>query len=130
MLPDVPHTGVGFLPADANEKNVLTCYVRNADDKYNEFLEHSGTIYIMERVPEVNLVGIKYLLPMVGGKIDGYYDIERMAFKKNKNEGAYGLCLRLGKYHNIGNKWVHIYRTKMQPGEVISLDFTMTLYKE
>ncbi len=130
VLPDVPHTGVGFLPADANEKNVLTCYVRNADDKYNEFLEHSGTIYIMERVLEVNLVGIKYLLPMVGGKIDGYYDIERMSFKENKSEGAYGLCLRLGKYHNIGNKWVHIYRTKMQPGEVISLDFTMTLYKE
>ena len=67
---------------------------------------------------------------MVGGKIDGYYDIERMSFKENKSEGAYGLCLRLGKYHNIGNKWVHIYRTKMQPGEVISLDFTMTLYKE
>ena len=32
--------------------------------------------------------------------------------------------------HNIGNKWVHIFRTKMQPGEVISLDFTMTLYNE
>lgn len=82
----------------------------------------------MERIPTINLMGIKYLLPMVGGMIDGYYEIERMAFVDNK--GVPRLRLRLGEYHHIGDKWVHICRTKMQPGELISLDYTMKMYNE
>lgn len=82
----------------------------------------------MERIPTVNLINIKYLLPMVGGKIDGYYEIERMAFVDNK--GVPGLRLRLGKYHSIGSEWVNIYRIKMQPGELISLDYTLKMYQD
>ena len=82
----------------------------------------------MERIPTINLMGIKYLLPMVGGMIDGYYEIEHMAFVDNK--GVPGLRLRLGDYHHIGDKWVQIYRTKMQPGELISLNDTMKKYSE
>ena len=82
----------------------------------------------MERIPTINLMGIKYLLPMVGGMIDGYYEIERMAFVDNK--GVPRLRLRLGEYHQIGDKWVHICRTKMLPGELISLDYTMKMYNE
>ena len=81
----------------------------------------------MERVPSVNLMGIKYLLPMVGGMIDGYYEIERLAFADN---GAPRLRIRLGKYHNLGDKWMHIYRSKMQPGELISLSFVLKMYHE
>ena len=51
-----------------------------------------------------------------------------MAFVNNK--GVPGLRLRLGEYHHIGDKWVHIYRTKMQPGELISLNYTIKMYNE
>ena len=128
VLPEVTASGSGDMPADAAEKNVLTCLVRKTDDNFKSYYEHNGKSYTMERIPTINLMGIKYLLPMVGGMIDGYYDIERMAFVDNK--GVTGLRLRLGEYHHIGDKWVHIYRTKMQPGELISLDHTMKMYNE
>lgn len=65
----------------------------------------------MEHIPNVNLLGVKYLLPMVGGSIDGYYDLKRMAIASNK--GGTNLRLSLGTYHPLGTKWVQIYRTKM-----------------
>lgn len=128
VLPEVSAVGTGVMPTDAGEKNVLTCLVRKTDDNFKNYFEHNGKSYTMERIPTINLMGIKYLLPMVGGMIDGYYEIERMAFVDNK--GVPGLRLRLGEYHHIGDKWVHIYRTKMQPGELISLDYTMKMYNE
>lgn len=128
VLPKVVATGVGALPPGSSEKNVLTCLVRKMDDNFKNFYERKGKTYIMERLPTINLMGVKYLLPMVAGMIDGYYEIERMAFVDHK--GATGLRLRLGKYHNIGDQWVQIYRTKMQPGELISLDYTMKMYNE
>ena len=128
VLPEITASGSGNMPADAAEKNVLTCLVRKTDDNFKSYYEHNGKSYTMERIPTINLMGIKYLLPMVGGMIDGYYEIERMAFVDNKGEPR--LRLRLGEYHHIGDKWVHIYRTKMQPGELISLDYTMKMYNE
>ena len=128
VLPEITASCGGIMPADAAEKNVLTCLVRKTDDNFKSYYEHNGKSYTMERIPTINLMGIKYLLPMVGGMIDGYYDIERMAFVDNK--GVPRLRLRLGEYHHIGDKWVHIYRTKMQPGELISLDYTMKMYNE
>ena len=128
VLPKVVATGVGALPPGSSEKNVLTCLVRKMDDNFKNFYERKGKTYTMERLPTINLMGVKYLLPMVAGMIDGYYEIERMAFVDHK--GATGLRLRLGKYHNIGDQWVQIYRTKMQPGELTSLDYTMKMYNE
>ena len=128
VLPEITASGSGNMPADAAEKNVLTCLVRKTDDNFKSYYEHNGKSYTMERIPTINLMGIKYLLPMVGGMIDGFYEIERMAFVDNKGEPR--LRLRLGEYHHIGDKWVHIYRTKMQPGELISLDYTMKMYNE
>ena len=128
VLPEITASCGGIMPADAAEKNVLTCLVRKTDDNFKSYYEHNGKSYTMERIPTINLMGIKYLLPMVGGMIDGYYEIERMAFVDNK--GVPRLRLRLGEYHHIGDKWVHICRTKMQPGELISLDYTMKMYNE
>ena len=128
VLPEVTASGSGDMPADAAEKNVLTCLVRKTDDNFKSYNEHNGKSYTMERIPTINLMGIKYLLPMVDGMIDGYYEIERMAIVDNK--GVPGLRLRLGEYHHIGDKWIHICRTKMQPGELISLDYTMKMYNE
>jgi len=128
VLPAVASTnGIGILPLNAEDKNVLTCLVRKTDDNFKSFFEHLGKTYIMERVPNINLMGIKYLLPMVGGMIDGYYEIERMSFIDNK--GTFGLRLRLGTYRSIGKQWVQIYCTKMQPGELISLGQTMKIYQ-
>lgn len=124
VLPDEDHVPV--VSAGSDEKNILTCLVRKTDDVFKAFAQHKGKTYIMERIPSINLMGIKYLLPMVGGKIDGYYDVERIGFTDKNDKPA--LRLRIGEYHSLGDKWVQIYGIKMQPGELISLNYTLNMY--
>lgn len=127
VLPKTDDAISRLLPANVTEKNVLTCLVRKGDSNYKVFENHAGKTYIMERVPNINLLCITYLLPMVGGCIDGYYDVNRMSI--DVKDGVPVLRLRLGDYHALGSSRVQIYRTKMQPGELISLEQTMKLYE-
>lgn len=115
-----------YLPDNSDEKNVFTCLVRKTDECFKAFAEHRGKTYIMEKLPVINLMEIKYLLPMVGGMIDGYYDVQRIGFTDYNGKPA--LRIRLGDYHSLGNDWVQIYRTKMQPGELITMDNTIKMY--
>lgn len=118
---------VAIIASDSSEeKNILTCLVRKTDDVFKAFADHKGKSYIMERIPSINLMGIKYLLPMVGGMIDGYYEVQRIGFTEKNGKPA--LRIRIGEYHSLGEKWVQIYGTKMQPGELISLKYTINMY--
>lgn len=119
-------TSATVVAGESKEKNILTCIVRKTDGVFKTFAEHKGKVYIMEKIPNINLMGIKYLLPMVGGMIDGYYDVLRIGLTEVNGKPA--LRLRIGEYHSLGNKWVHIYGTKMQPGELISLSNTVNMY--
>lgn len=65
---------------------------------------------------------------MVDGDIDGYYEIVRLGL--TTIDGNPALRFRLGTYHSIGENWIQIYRTKMQPGELISLETVMDIYKK
>ena len=118
---------VAIIASDSSEeKNILTCLVRKTDDVFKAFADHKGKSYIMERIPSINLMGIKYLLPMVGGMIDGYYEVQRIGFTEKNGKPA--LRIRIGEYHSLGEKWVQIYGTKIQPGELISLKYTINMY--
>lgn len=114
------------VPSGSEERNILTCMVRKTDEAFKTFAEHKGKTYIMEKIPSVNLMGIKYLLPMVGGMIDGYYDVLRIGI--TEKDGKSALRIRIGEYHRLGEKWVQIYGIKMQPGELISLNYTLNMY--
>lgn len=126
LLPK-PIAAAAILPPNSNERNVLTGLVRRTDIEFSKFATHSAKTYTMERIPPINLLGIKWFLPMVGGYIDGYYDVEHLRIVTPDGHAA--LRLRLGEYHTIGNQWVQIYRSKMQPGECISLDKTIEMYE-
>lgn len=107
----------------SDEKNIFTGLIRISDSYIDEYREHKAKEYVIEKMPSINILGIKYLLPMVEGKIDGYYPITRLDFKDGKP------VLKLGAYVSLGDEWIHIYRTKMQPGEVISSSMMMDLYR-
>ncbi len=108
------------------EKNILTGLVRRTDSNFKQFVDHEAKSYVMERIPAVNLMDIRYFLPMVAGGIDGYYEVVRIGF--TTVEGNPALRLRLGRYIPIGESVVDIYRSKMQPGELISFEYTMKMY--
>lgn len=114
------------VPSGSEERNILTCMVRKTDEAFKTFAEHKGKTYIMEKIPSINLMGIKYLLPMVGGMIDGYYEVLRIGI--TEKDGKPALRIRIGEYYRLGEKWVQIYGIKMQPGELISLNYTLNMY--
>ena len=124
VLPEESY--VPIVTTGSDEKDIFTCVVRKTDHDFFVFAQHKGKVFIVEKIPSFNLMSIKYLLPMVGGKIDGYYDVVRIGF--TEKDGKPALRLRLGEYHSLGDKWVQIYGIKMQPGELISLNYTIKMY--
>ncbi len=107
-------------------KNILTAVVRTDDKSYQDFLSHTAKRYTMETIPNINLLGIDYLLPMVKSNIDGYYKIERISF--GSRNGIPHLNFTLGDYIQLSEHPVQIYGSKMRPGEAISLEQTKKLY--
>ena len=108
------------------EKNILTGLVRRTASDYKKFMEHEAKSYVMEKIPNINFMNIRYFLPMVAGSIDGYYEVDRIGFTTVDSQPA--LRLRLGRYISIGEGMVEIYRSKMQPGELISYELVKEMY--
>lgn len=110
-------------------KNILTGLVRKTDADYADFCSHTAKTYTMERIPvSSNIMDIKYFLPMVGGDIDGYYKVEKVYFGVKNGKSC--MKLNLSTYISLGENKVLIYRTKMQPGELISYDLMVKLYEQ
>ena len=110
-------------------KNILTGLVRKADVDYADFFSHTAKTYTMERIPTaINVMDIRYFLPMVGGDIDGYYKVEKVYF--GTKNGRPCLKLNLSTFISLGEDWIPIYRIKMQPGELITYNLMMELYEQ
>ena len=110
-------------------KNVLTGLVRTSDKDYDAFLNHVSQTYIMEKIPtSINIMDVEYFLPMVGGDIDGYYKVEKLYF--GTKGGKMCLKLNLSTYIPLGKSKIQIYRSKMQPGELISYNYMVGLYEQ
>ena len=109
-------------------KDILTGLVRKTDAEYKLFFNHVAKTYIMEKIPSINVMDIKYFLPMVGGNIDGYYKVEKVYLGSKK--GSLCLKLNLSAFISLGNNRVPIYRIKMQPGELISNEQMIQLYDQ
>ena len=124
----------GIIPSEmvTSVKNVFTGFIRIKDEDYEIFRNHQAQLYTMEKIPAINLIEVKYFLPMVGGKIDGVYKIERLQFGNYQDkEGNTRPCLKfkLGKYIHIGDTWKSIYDI-MRPGEVISIEDIIRMYNK
>jgi len=124
----IPQKGL-YYTSEPNQsiqpKNILTGLVR-AEDKYiDDYREHRAKEYVIEKVPSQNLLNARYLLPMVVGKIDGYYQIKGV---KLSDEEDKHIVLRLGDYISLGPDWVNIYKD-MRPNEIITLSDVYKLYQ-
>lgn len=110
-------------------KNILTGLVRGTDKDFAVFFNHVPRTYTIEVPPKyINFMDVQYFLPMVDGKIDGYYKVDKVYF--GADGGNLRLKLNLSTYIPLGDEWVHIYKTKMQPGELISHDLMLKLYNQ
>lgn len=124
----VPQRGLYYTeePTDMQPKVVLTGLVRKTDSYLSAYEGHNATEYIMDLLPS-NILGAKYLLPMIIGKIDGYYRIDSL--KLTTDTTPQKVVLRLGKYIPLGEKQVNIYNV-MRPNELITLSDVDNLYNQ
>ena len=110
-------------------KDILTGLVRKTDTDYSDFYNHTAKAYTMEKIPtSINVMDIKYFLPMVGGNIDGYYKVEKVYFGSRDSKPC--LKLNLSSFISLGDARVPIYRIKMQPGELITYGLMTDLYEQ
>ena len=120
----VPQRGLYYTdtqPKSVESKNVFTVTVRKTDADYQTFFGHKAKKYVMETLPKVNILDAIYLLPMVGGDIDGYYKITRLTIEDGK------MCLKLGEYISLGDERVNIFQN-MRHGELITMNNVLKLY--
>ena len=125
---DTNYTSNAIVPSTI--RNVLTGVVRKADKDFSIFFEHQAGMYIMQKIPSINLMDVEYFLPMVSGCIDGYYKVEKLYFATYKDNGIDYPCLKLklGEHITIGKEWVNIYKI-MRPGEIISTNDVLCMYE-
>ena len=110
-------------------RNILTGLVRRTDADYSDFDSHHAKTYTMEKIPtSINVMDIRYFLPMNGGDIDGYYKVEKVYF--GTKNGKLCLKLNLSSFISLGSSRTPIYRIKMQPGELITYDLMIELYEQ
>lgn len=126
---DIENTGTLEKIPKPEVRNILTGFVRASDKNLDDFLNHAPKTYTMERIPtSINVMDIEYFLPMIKGKIDGYYKVDKVYFGSVQKRPC--LKLNLSTYIPLGEAQVSIYRSKMQPGELISFGSMAQLYKQ
>ena len=101
------------------EGSFLTCLVRKSEEGEDEdeklvrmfeaFRNHKaeGLTYVMLNMPSGSVNEAKYLLPIVGNAVDGYYEITKTGFGKRTKvmkdgqriPGFPTLKITIGKYH-------------------------------
>lgn len=121
----VPQRGLYYIdtkPSTVESKNILTVSVRKSDKDYDLFKQHKARKYVMETLPKNNILGAKYLLPMVGGDINSYYLITGLTIEDGK------MTFKIAKPILLGDVWINIYQN-MRHGELISKENMIKLYE-
>ena len=121
----VPQRGLYYTdtkPKSIESRNVFTVYLRLSDADYEAFLNHTARKYAIEKLPTVNILEARYLLPMVVGKIDGYYEIKGLAIEDGK------IVFKLGNFLAIGERWSKNISQNMRHGELITMENVHKLY--
>ena len=113
---------------DKSEKCVLTGYIPKNEREFENFNSCKGKCFDMKYIPTINLMAVKYFMPMVDGFVDGYYKVKSMSFKTVKEQSPDGqekdtmfLHLSLGDYIKLGEDKVFFYRVKMTAGQLHSI---------
>ena len=121
----VPQRGLYYTdtkPKSIESRNVFTVYLRLSDVDYEAFLNHTAKKYAIEKPPTVNILEARYLMPMVVGKIDGYYEIKGLAIEGGK------MVFKLGNFLALGERWSKNISQNMRHGELITMENVHKLY--
>ena len=80
----VPQRGLHYTRKDVSDKLVYVGYVKPENAEYELFKRNEAKNYYTGSLDfdELDIQSLEYLLPIVGGKVQGVYEIENIGFKK------------------------------------------------
>lgn len=108
---------------DKSIKCVITAVVKKDDKSYPKYNIGEAKEYIMESIPSVSLMSIRYLMPMVSYNILGYYEVTDMKYLEKTG----GMRFKLGRFFTFGDSQVNV-AGKMRHGELLSINNVEDLY--
>ena len=135
----IPQKGLHYTSKTKDEKNVYVGYVRSNNPDYDLFLGNKATSYYSGHIDikDTDIQSLEFLLPLIGGKIVGFYEIEAVTFKKLRRirplkEGEDGNELRivfsLGTFIPFFNGPIS-YNNRLHNNETYSYDEIMEKIK-
>lgn len=139
LIDDLPNVGTLEPLPEVLKKNVYVGYVRSNNPDYELFLGNKATSYYSGHIDikDTNIQSLEFLLPLIGGKIVGFYEIEAVTFKKLRRirplkDGEDGNELRivfsLGTFIPLYNGPIS-YNNRLHNNETYSYDEIMEKIK-
>ena len=94
-----------------HEGLVFVAYVPKEErDKYKN---NDVKTYRSRSLPKGNIQEISYLVPMIDGYINGYYDVIGIAFSISEKDGKPRVTFNLGDFHKLGDDLALVKRNGM-----------------
>ena len=135
QIDDLPNVGTLEPLPEESKKNVYVGYVKSSNPYYELFKENTATSYYSGHIDikDADLQSLEFLLPLIGGKVVGFYEIEAVTFKKLRRirplkEGENGNELRivfsLGTFIPLSNGPIS-YNNRLHNNETYSYDEIM-----
>lgn len=139
LIDDLPNVGTLEPLPEESKKNVYVGYVKSNNPDYELFLGNKATSYYSGHIDikDTDIQSLEFLLPLIGGKIVGFYEIEAVTFKKLRRirplkEGEDGNELRivfsLGTFIPFFNGPIS-YNNRLHNNETYSYDEIMEKIK-
>ena len=139
LIDDLPNVGTLEPLPEVLKKNVYVGYVKSNNPDYELFLGNKATSYYSGHIDikDTNIQSLEFLLPLIGGKIVGFYEIEAVTFKKLRRirplkDGEDGNELRivfsLGTFIPLYNGPIS-YNNRLHNNETYSYDEIMEKIK-
>ena len=135
LIDDLPNVGTLESLPEESKKNVYVGYVKSNNPDYELFLGNKATSYYSGHIDikDADIQSLEFLMPLIGGKIVGFYEIEAVTFKKLRRirplkEGEDGNELRivfsLGTFIPLSNGPI-LHNNRLHNNETYSYDEIM-----
>lgn len=116
-----------FVDRSSQIVSALTVAINKGGPSYDFFSEHVARYYNIKDIPQhINMMNIKYLLPVVDGKIDGYYPVQGLNFLNKKD----AIQFRLGTHVQFGDAWRKVSSTEIRIGSLVSIGECKKIYNK
>ena len=106
---------------------MFTGEIKEFHADYMKFRKHEAVVFYTEKLPPVNYKDIEYFMPIIEGRINGYYKVERVGIREKDEKQQ--LRLKLTDFTPLGEEWVSVV-DKMEAGALISKNYVNALYKQ